>query len=412
MKNKDHIKAENENNQHTRTGKLYSDEISLTASEEISDYVLLNLRKIADYRQKFDIPVIGIAGTEGKTTTKRMLASILSLKGNVLETPLDCTTTHGVTATLLKLNEDYLYAILELGILNQKQFELAVKVSQPTIAVITNIGEAHLSTLGDKYLIADAKVELVRHLPEDGTAILNMDDDLVSEMEKFSTAKRVLKFGLNPNAHFFANRLRYQGPQGISFQVNDYYEFHLPIYSSAFVYNALAAISVARLLNFSFDEIKQGLEERFSILEHRGNLIQIKSINILDYSYDATINSIIKSCEALVQFKSYSDKLILVIGNINNPGPDPMQTHLNFGYYLSALPIDTVITYGELAKFVGQGISEINHTNKKLITTQKPQELISVVQDQLSDNSTLLVTGAKKLGMDLILQNLLQKIST
>ena len=128
--------------------KLYSEEISLITSPEYTDYVLLNLRKIQEIRRSFNLPVIGIAGAEGKTTTKLMLSAILSQRGKILETPLDCDTASTVTSTLLKLNQDYRYAIIELGIINREQFKLAVEVAEPDIGLITNIGEAHLANLG------------------------------------------------------------------------------------------------------------------------------------------------------------------------------------------------------------------------------------------------------------------------
>jgi len=380
--------------------KLYFDEISLDTHEELSDYILLNLRKILDHRRQFNIPIIGIAGTEGKSTTKRMLATILSRFGNVLETPLDCSTASAVTATLLKLNKSHQYAILELGIINPQQFELAVSVAEPNIGIVTNIGEAHLASQGDKYLIADAKVELVRNLPEDGFAILNMDDDLVSAMDKFSHTRRIIKFGLNTNAHFYASNIRYLGPAGIEFLLNDFYRFHLHVYSSAFIYNALAAISAARVLGIEFSSIREVLEEKFNVLEHRGNLITAQDMFFLDYTYDATTNSISKACESLVQFRPYSNLLVLVIGDIRDPGPRVSETHLKAGYYISALPIDVIITVGEGARFIAEGIRQINHTNKIVKVCREPEEVPSTLQPFLEPRTTVLMTGSRNLRLD------------
>jgi UDP-N-acetylmuramoyl-tripeptide--D-alanyl-D-alanine ligase len=298
-----------------KADQLYSDEISLLTPKELEDYVLLNLRKIHNYRRNFNIPVIGIAGLEGKTTTVKMLSAILSSKHKVLETPPNCSTTYGVTSTLLKLDQSHEFAIIEVGIVEPVQFERAVQVLEPTIAAITNIGESHLATYGDKYLIADAKLEMLRRLPRDGYAVLNIDDDLVSAMAKFSGTSNVIKFGLNKNAQFYASKIEYLGPDGIIFYVNGFYPFHLPIYSSAAIYNALTAISIARILGVEFSEIKEALETRFRLLEGTGNLIKHKKNYVLDYTYDATINSVHKACESLVQFNPYSKKLILVIGD-------------------------------------------------------------------------------------------------
>ena len=379
-----------------KTEKLYSDEISLIAGKDVEDYVLLNLRKIQQHRRMFNIPVIGIAGSEGKTTTKRMLSAILSPQFKVLETPPNCSTTDGVTSTLLKLNESHDFAIIELGIVDPGQFERAVKVVGPTVGTIVNIGESHLATHGDKYIIADAKVELVKNLPSNGYAILNIDDDLVSGMGRFASTSNIIKFGLNKNAQFYASKIEYLGPNGIVFYLNGYYPFYLPIYSSAAIYNALAAISIARILGIEFSQMKENLESGFSLLEGTGNLITRKNAYFLDYTYDATINSVHKACESLAQFKSYSKKLILVIGDISNPGPKVEETHRKIGYYISALPIHMVFTIGDDARYILDGIRHINHSQKNTDHAADAPELLQKLSAAIESQSTVLFIGSKE----------------
>jgi len=292
--------------------KLYSEEISPATSPEYAEYVHLNLKKIKEFRKNFQIPVIGVAGADGKTTTKGMLSAILGQRGKILQTPLDCDSASIVSSTLLRLNNDYSYCLIEMGIFNQEQFKLAVEMSQPDIGIVTNIGEAHLAKLGDKYLIANANVELIRQLKADGYAVLNIDDELVSEMDTFAGTQRILKFGFNHAAHFHAAEIKYLGPDGMMFLVNNYYKFHLPIYSSTSVSNALAAIAAARILNFEFDEIQNGLKNHFKMIPGRGNFIELGDVFILDHTYNATINSVTKACESLVQFKNFSKNLISV----------------------------------------------------------------------------------------------------
>lgn len=393
-----------------KTEKLYSDEISLIAGKDVEDYVLLNLRKIQQHRRQFNIPVIGIAGSEGKTTTKRMLSAILSSEYKILETPPNCSTTDGVTSTLLKLNESHDCAIIELGIVEPVQFERAVQVVEPTIGAIINIGESHLATHGDKYIIADAKVELVRNLPRDGYAILNIDDDLVSGMGRFVSTSNIIKFGLNKNAQFFASKIEYLGPNGIVFYVNGYYPFYLPIYSSAAIYNALAAISIARILGIEFSEIKDRLESGFSLLEGTGNLITRKNAYILDYSYDATINSVHKACESLAQFKPYSKKLILVIGDISNPGPKVEETHRKIGYYISALPIHMVFTIGDNARHILEGIRQINHSKKNTEHAGGADELLQKIIKAIEPQSTVLFIGSREQHLSRVVREILKAI--
>ncbi len=389
----------------------YADELSLLASEDTEDYILLNLKKVLQHRQKFDLPVVGIAGAEGKSTTKRMLAKILEPFGPVLQTPIHCTTTTGVTTTLLKLNKNIRYALLELGIVNPVQFEMAVQVAQPNVAIITNIGEAHLATEGDRYLLADAKVELVRNLPPDGFAILNMDDDLVSAMERFSPTPRVIKFGLNPNAHFYASDLKYLGPDGIEFKVNNFYPIQLHVYNSGFIYNALAAIAAARVFGVDFEQIKHQLEQ-FTVPEHRGNLISLNDVHVLDYTYDARMNSVNRAAESLVQFKPYAEKLVMVIGGVSDPGPRISESHLKIGFYLAALPIDVIIAVGEQGEDILRGIRQINHSHKILKHCPNVTDLPRILKPFLTPGTAVLLTGSRALKLEKIIEQLPALIPT
>ncbi len=390
--------------------KLYSEEISLLTPPEHSEYVQLNLKKIREFRNNFDLPVIGIAGADGKSTTKGMMAAILHQRGPVLETPLDCDSASGVTSTLLQLNKNTKYLLIELGIVNPEQFRLAVEIARPTVGAITNIGEAQLARLGDKHLFADAKVHLIRQLKEDDFAILNIDDELVSGLETFAATQRIIKFGFNNAAHFYATDINYLGPEGIKFTVNNYYPFSLPAYGSTAVSNALAAIAAARVLNLDFQEIQKGLKENFQLIAGRGNLVSVKDVHILDHTYNASINSVPKACESLVQFKKYSRNLILILGGVEDLGTASADIHMNFGYYISAMPIDTVITVGEDARKVGEGIRRINHTKKNIQHCPEPDALPECLLNMLTPQTTILMTGGKSLNLSAQLQKIISQL--
>jgi UDP-N-acetylmuramyl pentapeptide synthase len=386
---------------------LYADEISLLTPPEYSDYVNLNLKKIQEFRRNFNIPIIGIAGTEGKSTTKGMLSAILSQRGPLLETPLDCDSASTVTSTLLQLEKQYQFALLELGIINHQQFKLVVDVAEPNIGVITNIGEAHLARTGDKYKIADAKVELIRHLNLQEFAVLNIDDDLVSGMESFAKTQRIIKFGFNQAAHFYASDINFLGPDGVEFTLNNYYKFNLPVYSSTAVSNALAAIATARILGFEFEEIIEGLKKNFKLVPGRGNFISIGDVQILDHTYNATVNSVTKACESLVQFKKYSDKLVLVLGGLEDLEDATTEIHRKIGYYISALPIDVVLTVGKDAQHVGEGIRQINHNKKVVQHCKVPQEIPTLATKFIQPRTTLLMIGRKSLKLSAQLKKLI-----
>ncbi|UCF65137.1 MAG: hypothetical protein JSW33_04695 [bacterium] len=377
--------------------KLYAEEFSLMMSPEHSDYIKLNLKKIREYRRSYNIPVIGIAGSEGKSTTKGMLSAILSQRGPLLETPLDCDSATTVTTTLLQLEKSHRYALIELGIINHEQFKLAVEVTEPNIGIITNIGEAQHTRMGDRYLLADAKADLIRHMSAEDFAILNIDDDLVSGMESLASTQRVIKYGFNQAAHFYATDINFLGPDGVEFTLNNYYKFKLPVFSSTAISNALAAIATARVLNFEFEEIMEGLKDDFKLIPGRGNFITKGDIQFLDHTYNATVNSVSKACESLVQFKKFSKKLILVLGSLEDLGDAAREIHMNIGYYISALPIEVVITVGDDARYIGEGIRKINHNKKTVQHSPTPNEVPATVQQFLEPHSTVLMMGGRAL---------------
>ncbi|RMI17498.1 MAG: UDP-N-acetylmuramoyl-tripeptide--D-alanyl-D-alanine ligase [Calditrichaeota bacterium] len=395
-----------------RADRLYSEEISLAADEQLSPYVQMNLRKIREHRRQFDIPVVGIAGAEGKTTVRQMLSAILSPHYRLLETPPNCDTTSGVSSTILKLNETHELALIELGMVHPQQFDWAVQISAPNIGVITNIGEAHLSSMGDKYVIADAKIALMRLLPEDGYAVLNIDDELVNQLGRHARTSRIIKFGLNPNAQFYAGNIRHLGPEGMRFQVNGFYTFHMPIYGSAQIYNALAAIAVARILGLEFEAIQEGLERRFSPLPHTGNLIRKSDLYVLDYTYDATVNSVTRACESLAQFRPYSDRLILVVGNMREAGQDVVAAHRKMGYYIAALPIDVVLTIGEEARHIAEGIHQLNHNHHRKVVEicHTTEELEQRIMAHLVPRTTVLFIGSREMALNRVIGRVVERI--
>jgi UDP-N-acetylmuramoyl-tripeptide--D-alanyl-D-alanine ligase len=237
--------------------------------------------------------------------------------------------------------------------------------------------------------------------------VLNIDDDLVSGMESFAQTQRIIKFGFNQAAHFYATEINFLGPDGVEFTLNNNYKFNLPVYSSTAVSNALAAIATARILDFEFEEIIEGLKKNFKLIPGRGNFKAIGDIQILDHTYNATVNSVTKACESLVQFKKYSNKLILVLGSLEDLGDEAKEIHRKIGFYISALPIDVVLTVGNDARFVGEGIRQINHNKKLVKHASKPIEIPEVIPKYIEPKTTLLMIGGKSLKLSSHLKKLI-----
>ena len=171
-------------NKMNKLDDLYGSQISTKYNSDTEYLIRLNLEKIRQNRLKYDIPVIGITGSSGKTITKSMLRSILDPEGLIIETPMNCQSSISITSTIRKLNNSYKYALVEFGIQNEEKLERAVHVSQPTIGIVTNVGEAHLAYLKNRYNIAAEKSELIRRLPENGVQPVNGCDAAVNHISQ------------------------------------------------------------------------------------------------------------------------------------------------------------------------------------------------------------------------------------
>jgi UDP-N-acetylmuramoyl-tripeptide--D-alanyl-D-alanine ligase len=173
----------------------------------------------------------------------------------------------------------------------------------------------------------------------------------------------------------------------------------------------LAAIATARILDFEFEEILQGLKNNFKLMAGRGNFINLDDVYILDHTYNATINSVSKACEALVQFKRFSKNLILVIGSLEDLGTTTKDVHMNIGYYISALPIDTVVTLGNDAALVGEGIRKINHNKKNIEHCEDINTLPDLIRKLIIPHTTILMIGGRSLNLSQHLKTLTDKLS-
>jgi UDP-N-acetylmuramoyl-tripeptide--D-alanyl-D-alanine ligase len=164
------------------------------------------------------------------------------------------------------------------------------------------------------------------------------------------------------------------------------------------------------VLGLEFEEITRGLRQNYQLIAGRGNLLNLGDVYILDHTYNATINSVSKACDSLVQFKKYSANLMLVLGNLDDVDSSMKDIYLNIGYYISALPIDTIVTVGQHARFFAEGIQKINHNKKILHHCEEPAALPEKVLQLLSPHTTILMMGAKSLNLSQQLQQLVSRL--
>jgi len=350
-------------------------------------------RKFISIRRNFGNPVLGITGSFGKSTLVEMLSAVLQSRGRVLKTPRGKGTWGNNLSTLRRLDEKYKYAIFEFDYQRGKNFAGLLRLIKPNYGIVTNIGDAHLSYLKDAMQMALQRSEVVKYLVQNGTAILNHDDELGSALSNYIATPNIFKFGLNQNADFCASDIEHLGPSGLRFKLNCEQTITLPLYSVPNIYSFLACATTCVKLGFSIEEIVENIKSNFSLPKGRGNLYKINDVYLFDESYGGTSRSVSKAARSLVGFKPHVNKTILIVGDMTEPGVMVEDRHLNLGHFLSALSIDCLITLGHYAKYIGQGVSLIKNKSREVYSVENVNDLIRILEKIIVPNSAISVKG-------------------
>ena len=222
------------------------------------------LQELAAYKRKqFNIPVIAVTGSVGKTSTKDMIASVLKQNYNVHKTSGNYNNHIGLPLTILGLKEEHEILITEMGMNHFGEISLLTNIAKPTVAVITNIGTAHIGNLGSRENILKAKLEILEGLEKDGAVIINNDNDLLQAWGKKEKNINIKTYGIENESDYNAKNI-ISNQDGSTYQVeieNNIYNVKVPVGGSHFVYNSLCAICVGNYFKFSMEKILKGIEE-------------------------------------------------------------------------------------------------------------------------------------------------------
>lgn len=359
----------------------------------------------AAWRNQFDIPVIAVTGSNGKTTLKNMIAAIMTAacqgdESQVLATQGTFNNHLGLPLTLARLSKQHRYAVIEMGMNHFGEIEYLTRLTRPNVAVITNAAAAHLEGVGDVAGVARAKAEIFAGLPADGIAVLNRDDAFFTFWQELIAKHHYMSFGFHPDAdvsttlHNVAQtpELTLRTPKGRL-------ELHLPLLGKHNVFNALAATAATLVIGIELDAIKKGLEH----IKPAPGRLQLHTlangVNIIDDTYNANPFSLQAAVNTLAAFEG---KKILVLGDMKELGGDAQTLHQLAGQAIRAAGIHYLFTYGELsadtAKAFGEGAYHFNEQDK-LVTALKPF---------LFNQTTILVKGSRSMRMEKVVAELVE----
>lgn len=339
-----------------------------------------SLMKIgAFFRYKYDIPVIAVTGSVGKTTTKEIISDILSKKYRVLKSEKNYNNHIGLPLTLSKLNNNYDICVLEMGMNHSGEISKLSKVAKPNIGVITNVGTSHIGNLGSKKNILKAKMEILDGM-EEGLLIVNGKDKLLKNMEYHN----ILKCGkkLKPYDIRVSDK--------VSFKLvinNEIHKFYYNSPNKNIIMNFVIAIQIGIIFNVDVEDIKDSLIS-YKMPKERMNIITKNTIKIINDCYNASLESVIASINVL---KNDKNKKIVILGDILELGKYTVKIHKEIGKHLRKLKNTDILLVGDNVKYIKSKNCRYFNTN---------EELIDYLSDLNLDNTTILIKGSRRMHLE------------
>jgi len=364
------------------------------------------LQQIARFwRRKLELRVIGITGSVGKSTTKEMIAEVLSTRYRTLKSPGNLNNEIGMPLTMLRLSAGHQHAVMEMGFYVPGEIAFLCDIALPQVGVVTNVGTVHAERAGSQEAIARGKSELVQALPPapEGVAILNFDDPWVRKMEE-RTKARVFFYGLSPEAHLWADQVVGLGLDGIRFRMHyagETLHVKIPLIGRHSVHTALRAAAVGLAEGMNWQEILEGLNQGHTQLR----LAAVRSENgalLLDDTYNASPESMLAALNLLDEIDG---RKVAVLGDMLELGPYERGGHEMVGLR-AAQVAETLVTLGERAHMIAEAARRAGMKKTAVIEFDDIAPLMDWMKTNLTPRDVVLIKGSHGLRMDRITASL------
>ncbi len=381
----------------------YERQLDKNLSVVVVDDTLQALQLFAkNHRRKKEASVIGITGTSGKTTTKEMIHRILATTYDVLATEGNLNNEIGVPLTLLRIEEDTMMAIVEMGADRPGDIARLCEIASPNSGVITNIGEGHLEKLGSIEEVARTKSALFKTLEEDGVRYINLDD---SYLKSFSEKKKgAVTFAVNADAHYKAKLLGTNELGCVAMSVDlpgdGNLQVQLAVPGVHQIYNAIAAIAVGHSMGVASEAIREALES-CTTTGGRMRIFGAKGLTILDDTYNANPDSTRSAIDTLAQMNVKSRKIV-VLGDMLELGNASEAAHHQIGLHVKNKNMNAGFFYGQAMRVAYQGAQGMGNT----FHFEDKNSLKSAVKDFVKDGDALLIKGSRGMKMEDLVEEL------
>lgn len=372
----------------------YSDKVIILVQDTIQA-----VQELAAFKRSlYDIPVVAITGSVGKTSTKDIVASVLEEKYNVLKTKGNANNHIGLPFTLLQL-DNHEAIVVEMGMNNFGEISVLTNIAKPTMCILTNIGTAHIGNLGSRENILKAKLEILEGLASGGTVIVNNDNDLLhkwAEENKENKEYQIITYGIEENSNYKAININMQEEHSTYLvEKEDKKEkITVPIPGLHFVYNSLCGIAAGEAFQIPMEKIKEGIQH-FTLTQSRMSIEKIRdNITIINDAYNANYDSM-KS--ALTYLGSLKNRKIAVLGDMLELGEYSEELHEKVGQEVVKNKIDILITIGNLAKFIAQKAKKEGMKQENIYICETLEKAIKLINEILTKEDAILIKASNSM---------------
>ena len=369
--------------------------------EELKDKTIIEVKdsliafgNIAAFKRSlYNIPVVQITGSVGKTSTRDIVANVIRTQYKTLQTEGNFNNAVGLPSTVLKL-KDHEALVVESGMNHFGEISYLGKIAKPTIAVITNIGTAHIGNLGSRENILKAKLEILENLKPDGFIVINNDNDLLHKWNMEDNKYKKYTFGIEEKSDVMAYNIEIREDYS-KYNViinNKEYTVKVPVSGKHFVYNSLCAIAVGNLMHIAPENIIKGIET-FKLTKNRMEICKIKEdITVINDAYNASYDSMKAAIEYLKEIPG--NRKIAVLGDMFELGDYGEEMHRKVGEEVAKNKVDILITVGDLSKYIAKEAEKVGMPKENIIVLNSNKEAVEYLNKVLKTNDVVLLKAS------------------
>lgn len=376
-------------------------DITKEVLEELKDKTIIEVKDsliafgdIAAFKRcLYNIPVVQITGSVGKTSTRDIVANVIRTQYKTLQTEGNFNNAVGLPTTVLKL-KDHEALVVESGMNHFGEISYLGKIAKPTIAVITNIGTAHIGNLGSRENILKAKLEILENLKPDGFIVINNDNDLLHKWNMEDNKYKKYTFGIEEKSDVMAYNIEIREDYS-KYNViinNKEYTVKVPVSGKHFVYNSLCAIAVGNLMHIAPENIIKGIET-FKLTKNRMEICKIKEdITVINDAYNASYDSMKAAIEYLKEIPG--NRKIAVLGDMFELGDYGEEMHRKVGEEVAKNKVDILITVGDLSKYIAKEAEKVGMPKENIIVLNSNKEAVEYLNKVLKTNDVVLLKAS------------------